>query len=112
MAPKKPPTVARVAPSIDQNTPPCRPPLRRHHDTEKHTTAMELVVACTSPTRASASSVSTQSDIPLATAGRAVSTPRPTKVRAAFVLPRPMRSNAHVLVHSPIGSCTSIGWLG
>ena len=86
-----------------------RPPLRRHHDSEKQTTATELVIACTSPTRASASSVSTQSDTPLATTGSAVSTPRPTKVRAALVLLRPMRSNTHALVHSPMGSCTSMG---
>jgi hypothetical protein len=47
---------------------------------------MELVVACTSPTRASASSVSTQSDTPLAIAGRALRAKPPI---AAAIAPSP-----------------------
>ena len=89
VAPKKATGASHADTERRPETPPCRPPLRRHQDSGKQTSATEFVVACTSPTRASASSVSTQSDIPLTIAGRALSTPRPTKLRAALVLPKP-----------------------
>ena len=41
--------MAKVAPSVDQNTPLWWPPLRRNHETEKQASAAELAVACTSP---------------------------------------------------------------
>ena len=78
--PSQPPTPATVAPASAVRCPD-RPWRRRSQEEAKNPVAKTLAAACTAPTRRSASRVCTHSTRPVASAGRTVTVPAPTRSR-------------------------------